>query len=403
MMWLRKGIVHLLAALLLISLLGVADAYSLNHNFSKPDKLESWLAESGVYNKIIPQALNSAQTANSQDGSEGSISLSDPGVSQAATQAFSPATIEQSVNTFLNANYAWLQGKTASPQFAINLSNNKESFAASIGQMVQSHLAGLPACSDSQLVSLQFPVDPLTVACRPPTLDAKTEAQQVTQAISSGDFLNKPELTSTNISKNQPYYQKLSSLPKFFRLSQKLPVILSTLSLLLVLGIIFIAPTRRRGWRRVGSVLLTAGIILIAITFLANWAVKEIESHVKSKVLNGQLQQPYHDLLQKIESSLVRSDMWFGIFYVTLAVIIFIGLFILHRRSNKPAKNESDIKPVPPGTTFPPTNTEPPAGLMPTPRWTGAQTSSPPRPSRTPSPPAAPSPQPRRKPPKLVQ
>jgi hypothetical protein len=352
MIWLRKGIVHLLAFILLVALLGVALAVGFNRDFSNPNKLEGWLAGSNIYSQIIPNALNNAAVASSQDGSEGSVSLNDPGVKQAAAQAVSPVFIQQSVNNILDSNYAWLKGKTTIPNFSINLTTPKQSFANAIGQLVQTHLATISICSDTQLTQLQLPVDPLSVACRPPTLDPKTESAQVAQDINSGDFLNKSVITAANLSgKSQPYYQRLSKLPQAFRISLKLPYILTVTTLVVILGIMVIAPSRRRGLRRIGSTLVVAGIILIADKFITDWLIKKFEGRVFKQTLNGQLKQPYYSVLNRVISSFTQVELWFGAGFLVLGLIIICYLILTRGRSSAVA----NIQPVKPAAAEQPT------------------------------------------------
>lgn len=346
MIWLRKGIVHLLALVLLIALLGIALAVGFNHDFSNPNKLEGWLAGSNIYDQIIPNALNNAAVASSQDGSEGSVALNDPGVRQAAAQAVSPTFLQQSVNNFLDSNYAWLKDKTTIPDFTIDLTAPKQSFANTVGQLVQTHLASVPVCSDTQLTQLQLPVDPLSVVCRPPTLDPKTESAQVTQDINSGDFLNKSVITAANLSgQGQPYYQRLSKLPRAFRVSLKLPYILTVASLVVILGIVVIAPSRRRGLRRIGSTLVAAGIILIADKFITDWLVKKFEGRVFKQTLNGQLKQPYYSVLNHVISGFTQVELWFGAGFLALGLIVICYLILTRGRSSSAAKSQP-AKPV---------------------------------------------------------
>lgn len=408
----RKVFVGFLALCLLVVLLGMADATSINRNFSSPDKLEAWLTDSQIYNHIIPSALSRAQTNGSQDGTSSSVSLNDAGVEQAAFQAFSPAFLQQSVNTFLNGNYAWLKGQTKTPVFIVNLNGPKQTFATTIGQLVQTHLASLPVCTPAQLSQLQLPVDPLTVACRPMTLDPKTEGDQVAASITSGDFINKPVITASsfdqteNSGQAQPYYQKVAFLPKVYSAAQWSPVVLGVISLLLILAIIFIAVPRCKGVRRVGSTLIVAGILLLITKFASDIAVTKIEaSKLFAQTFTGQLRTPYHVLLHQIETSLVQTDLYFGIAFLVIGVAIIVGLILTRGRGAKqpkapiappaqpdPASATSNIKLAP---RRQPTNTDvagPSGGPQPQPRL--RPSSAPLTPSPKPKPP---------RPPRLIQ
>lgn len=354
MIWLRKGVVHLLGLVLFISLLGGVWALDANYNFSQPDKLKAWLHDSKIYDKAISAALNSAQDNQDKNGGDSSVSLKDPTVQAAAQQAFSAQLLENSVNTFIDANYAWLQGKTDKPSFAIDLSGAKTDFASRVGQAVESRLAGLPACTPAEQAQLQIPVDTFNVSCRPAGLDPKTEGNRVRDEINSNqDFLGKPSLNAQNVNQQEsnapaqePYYQKLSRAPDLYRLGQKLPFIFALLAILTASGIVFVALTRRKGWRRVGIIFAVAGVVLLAIKFAADTIANSITEKSLDGGIASQLKQPRDDLVRTIEQQLVKFDLLFGLIFVAIAIIIFV---VLHRtRDGKP-------KPPAAGTPLKPT------------------------------------------------
>lgn len=341
MIWLRKGFVHLLSIVLLLALVGGVAALNVNRDLANPARLESRLAASGIYDKIASAALQQAEKSSSNSSDSGTVSLNDPAVQQAAASVFSPDLIQQGVNTFLNGNYDWLSGKKAVPDFNIDLTSAKESFAKQVGQAAQTHLASLPACSPQQLAQLPIPVDPLTITCRPITLDPRAEGDRVAQEINgNNDFLGNPVITPSSLNQNsaqgsvssqpqpsQPYYQKLSWAPKAYQIGLKLPWILGALSLLCVLGIVFISPQRRRGIRRVGVVLLLAGLVLIAIKVLADAFVNKFAGIVTNNTAIAGLKQPLNDLLHQVEPQLVRGYLWSGIAFLVIAIVIFVVLF----------------------------------------------------------------------------
>lgn len=353
MIWLRKGFVHFLAFLLLLSLVGGVAALDVNRNLA-PAKLENSLASSNIYDQVTASALQQAEKSSSDGGNPGSISLSDPLVKQAAKNVFSPALIQQSVNTFINNNSDWLAGKKPAPDFRIDLTSAKRDFAKQVGYAAQAHLASLPVCSAQQLSQLTIPVDVLSVTCRPPTLDPKTEANQVAQEVNdSSDFLSNPVITAASLNQNQlgqsnstsqgqPYYQKLSWAPKVYQIGLKLPWILGLVALLSALGIVFIAPSRRRGARRIGAVLLVAGLILIFIKAVADASVNKFASLSVKGALGGDFKQPISDFLRKLEPQMVRSYLPFGIVFIAAAVVIFVVLFRSRQRTDKPGSPKRD-------------------------------------------------------------
>src|SRR5665213_4565345 len=109
MIWLRRGVVHFLSFILLVSLLGTALSTSTNSAFSHPNKIETWLSQSNIYNHFVDEVTSQAQ--KSTGGNNSSVALTDVAVQQAAKSAFNAQLLQQDVNTVLNSNYAWLEGK----------------------------------------------------------------------------------------------------------------------------------------------------------------------------------------------------------------------------------------------------------------------------------------------------
>lgn len=344
MIWVRKGSVFLLSLLLLVTLLGSALSTSTNVTLGKPGKVETFLAQSRLYDHFIAYTTDQAKKSTGKSDQSSSVSLNDAAVLAAAKAAFPPSLIQQSVNQFIDANYAWLEGKTSKPEFTIDLTKAKEDFAQRVGKQVTTYAAGLPQCTSVQEVQQQVGVDPLDATCLPPGVDPTLLGAQVTSDIStSGDFLSNPVITPSSINpkgneQGKPYYQKLSQLPKAYRLSTKLPYILGALSILFALGIIFISLTRRKGFRRVGAVLALAGIILVASKFIADFTLRRIEHLIFNTANVGQLQQSLTDFLDRVESSLLKTDLWFGIGFLVLALVIFIALIATRNKGPRKPK-----------------------------------------------------------------
>ncbi|HMH31047.1 MAG TPA: hypothetical protein VK534_01060 [Methylomirabilota bacterium] len=357
MIWLRRGVVFLLVLVLFASLVEGVSALTFNRNLGQATKIEVLLKQSGVYDKALASALQNSQKESDQNGSSDvTISLDDPIVQQAAQQVFTPQLIEQNVNTLIDANYAWLNGKTKTPMFMINLSSSKEDFATRVGKLVQTRLAGLPVCTAAQITQLQIPVSSLTVTCRPPGLDPATEGARVAQEIRSSDFLTKPVITASTLGRDDPsqgkaYYEKLSQAPKLFQLSQKLPIISGVIALLATIGIIFIAPKRRKGWLYVGLVLLVSGGLLAGTRLSANATADQITKHIHDTV-SSQLKQPRDDFVHHLATELTKINLWFGAAFLVLAITIFITLLVTRNRQPKaPSSPESVQQPRPQPTT----------------------------------------------------
>lgn len=366
----RKGIVHLLSLVLMVSLIGGAAAVSVDIAFGQPAKVEAWLDQSNIYSSFVNNAIKQANTSANGGGQGGGISLNDVAVQQAANSAFSPALLRQDVNSVINSNYDWLEGKTATPDFKVDLSAAKTSFAQQVGQYVEARLASLPVCTTAQLplAEQQLNSDPLSLTCRPAPLSPATEGASVTQQLSnSGDFLGNPVITADTISpngnnnSNQPYYKKLSAAPRLYRLATSAPLVLGALAVLTAAGVLFIAPSKRRGLRRIAWVLLEAGILLTIMKFATDFAFKKAEDQIFNKASVGALQQSLTDFAHRAESQLVSVNLYAGIAFLVLAVAIFTYLIISHGRQPRAGTKTPAPGPKKPDAS-PDTSSSPAAG-----------------------------------------
>ena len=354
MIWFRRFVVLILSLILFVCLFAGVLAFSVNRAVAKPANIEAWLNQSGIYSNFVDNVVQQAAKSNGQgdQSNTGStdVSISDPAVQAAAKVAFSPAVLQKDVVIFLNGNYAWLQKKTATPQFVIDLSTAKQTFAEQVGQAVTTHLASLPVCTTAQLEALTTQ-DPLAVTCRPATVDPASTGAAVTAQLANGDgFLSNPVITPTSLSTkgnnqppSQPYYDKFSFAPKAYKAATEAPWALAGLALLCIIGIFFIAPTKRRGVRRVGVVLFEVGILLVAAKFAVDYAFKKAEDHVFNSTSVGPLQHSLTTFAGKLESQLVNTNMYFGIGFLVVALIIFIVFMSTRKRKGKHTPEE--VKP----------------------------------------------------------
>ncbi|HSW85233.1 MAG TPA: hypothetical protein VLF79_01280 [Candidatus Saccharimonadales bacterium] len=407
MIWVRRTIVALLSLILLFALVSEASAVSGKINLSNPQKLETWLAQSNFYHSIVANSLKNAQLSASNDQGAGRISLNDAAVQQTVNSIFTPAVLQSYANTIIDGNYAWLQGKTPTPVFTVDLRPAKQKLAEQINQVVKDRVASLPACTPEQLAQLQSTLntDPLSVPCKLPTMDPETAGKQAAFQISSSEsFLNNPVITANTINPNgktsgKPYYKQLSSLPKAYTWSQRAPWILGGIALLCTLGILFIAPRKRFGLRRLGIVLVIAGIILIIIKFLYDATFNKVEDHVFNNANVGEIQKSLTDFSHHVEAQLVRIDLWFGIAFVLIGSIILIVLWAT--RPKPPTKLQGPK----PGDTIKPSDNKPVSNQSappPTRPVSGSPTPAPTVPSQRPPLPVLKS-QPRPRPPRLIQ
>jgi len=334
MPWYRTLLLRSLAPLLFLALLVTAYATSANLAFAKPDKLEGWLTQSSVYDHVVSYAID--RTKQTTDNPQvASIPTNDPAVQQAAKQAFTSDTLKSAVNKFLDGNYAWLQGKTDKPNFSIDLSQAKQSFAQQLGKYEGDRYESLPVCTAADLAQLENTQNTnlLSLSCRVPGLSAQAASAAVTQAVQNNSgLLNDTTVTPENLSQEQgsqsdkPYYQRLPSAPSAYKIGRILPWLAAVVALLSAIGLILLAPRRRRGVKRVAVTLLLSGLILIIGKFFLNIVFSTVQSKVAGSSTSAQLQQAIIYVLRRAEDQLTRVDFWFGIVFIGVAIVIALVL-----------------------------------------------------------------------------
>lgn len=339
MIWLRNFVVYLLSSLLFVSLFATVITTNVSIILANPTKVETWLDQSGVYSGFVNTAVSKAKTSTG-DNSGGSISLSDAAVQQAAQAAFSTVVLKQDVNKFLDGNYVWLQGKAAKPNFVIDLSGSKQLFAQQVGQYVKAHLASIPICTYAQSLTYQN-IDPLTVTCKPANISSASEGAKITEKLSGATFIENPVITaetfgnSTKGGKNQPYYEKFSEAPKVYQAAVKAPLIFGAVSFVSALGVIFISTNRRKSLRRVAITLAFIGIIFIASKFVLDAVTKAVEKNMFNKSTIVDMQQSLTAFINLVESEITKINLYFGIVFVTIAVLMLFSNTIFKDNSGR--------------------------------------------------------------------
>lgn len=346
MIWVRRFLVSVFSLILLLALVGVVESFSLNAAFSTPTKTEHWLNQSPMYKHFVATVVKQAiqQGNDNHTGQPSIISAKDPAVTQAIQTAFPEQLINQSVATFLNGNYDWLNGKNPKPEFKIDLTMAKTQFTQQIGQIIATHLSQLPACTLSQLNQLQTN-DLLNIGCRPSGIDPSLEAPEIQQQINStSGFLSNPVITADSLNPQQPgsgrpYYQRLHQLPRIYQTAQKLPYALAALSLISALVILLAARTKRLAWRHIAKVLVTAGLILALGKLVCDIIFNKGQAMLFNTTSNGEIQRALTDFAHRAIDYVAHLNMIGGIVYLVLAAIIILTLFLTRARKPRQLKS----------------------------------------------------------------
>lgn len=345
----RKLLLALLGIVLFGSLLGVAITTSSNLTLHNQEKVEKWLDESKLYEHFVSNAVKQGQVAvGSVTENDDVTSLSDTAVYDAAQTAFSQKLVKESIHTVIDSNYAWLRGETPTPEFKVNLTDAKQSFAEQVGAYVTTSMSTLPVCSAAQLAQMQN-IDPLSATCRPANINPKTAGQQVTQQIiDSNELLSNPILTAETInpdpaSQKNPYYEKFSILPKAYQFGEKLPYIFAALIVLSATVFILLYVPRRRGVLWASIISGVAGVLLVSTKFTSDFAFNQLENRIFNSATSGEVQKSLTNFVQLIQDASTTIQMYFGIGFLIMGLILFLA----SRSRKEIGPTEPNLPPIP--------------------------------------------------------
>ena len=349
----------LASSLLKLSLFLLASIGALVVVFGTATPLKGALRQSNIYTSAVDSVLDSAgKQSNSQPGQQASgnnggqgLPIDQPGLREAAKTAITPTFLQSTAEQIIDGIYGWLGGKTAQPQFSIDISTVKQQFTQAMGDYAVNRAKGLPACTPQQARDLAVSKpDPLSIPCLPTGFDVNSLRAQVADQVNKNtgnSILQNNTITADNLPKNdqgqnpvQQITDKASKLPQIFHWFKLAPWILGGLALLLAAFVLLLADERRLGLKSVAWSFISIGAILmlevIVTTIIANKLTGP--SGPLAKKFNGGnvLQQPlistFHSLGQSVNGKLLI----FGIIYLVLGIGTLI---ILRTTKNEGSKS----------------------------------------------------------------
>ncbi len=268
MNFLRRTIYHGAGAFF-TSLLAITPfVFAIAMTLGNSGTIQNIIKASGAYQQYPQIALEHAVKETKDPGSK--QVLSDPAAQKAITSALPEDLLEKSVGSFIDGLYGWLEGKTAEPQFTIDLSQAKQGIATNLAAYAEKRAASLPPCSLAQLRALGQNIDPLSLPCLPPNVSQQQVGQQVSQQLTSNTgFIEHPVISNDTIKQandGKSFVADLDSVPKAYRIVQASKWVLLVLIVGLGAALVFARKNRLAGLRHVGlSLILTGAFLTLAL------------------------------------------------------------------------------------------------------------------------------------------
>ncbi len=330
----RKGLVGGLTTLLVVFLFGLALDVGILHTLGNPDSVKKVLADSGIYNSVVPNALAQAQNLST---SAGDIPLNDPQIQAAAKTALTPAEIQGDANQIIDSVYAWLNDKTATPNFNIDLSSTKSAFAENVADIVQQRAASLPVCTSASEIS----TNAYSATCLPPGTTPAEAASQVKDQVLSGQGFLDQNINANSVkgsdSNQNIFSDQLNKLPDQYRRLKHAPYITALLAILAAAGIVLLSSTRTRGLRRVGIALAIVGIIMLVFAWGSNKLISsQVIPHIN--IDNAATQKEIRSVVRDLAQAIDKNYWVFGVIYTVLGALFIGSEQIMMRLVDRPAK-----------------------------------------------------------------
>lgn len=319
MLILKRTLLVLITSLFTTLLFTTAWTEGVVRSVGSPEPVKKTLSDSGIYSTLISSFLNQAKTSSS---SNGDVSLTDPIIQKAATQTFTPQILQRDTETILDSTYQWLNGAVAKPDFKIDLSSVKTSFANNVSTALQAQLQTLPVCP-TNMNNSNF--DALTATCLPKGTTAASAAAKVKDNLLSGKgFLENPVITADNVKQNgssqSAFADQYKKIPGYFQKAKMAPLLFGSLAILSAIAIVFLSATRMKGVRHISFTLLFVGILMLVFAWGANYLLNQ-KLLPKIKIDNNQVLQDKVQVLAKDLTAQIDKNYWiFGGTYTGLAV-----------------------------------------------------------------------------------
>jgi hypothetical protein len=300
---------------------------------SSPPKMKSAISQSGFYDSLVSGIL-----AQSQQQTVGltnpidTIPLDRPTIQTAIQTAFPPKLLQTQSETLIDGLYVWLQGQASQPDFKIDLTSAKASFALAMGNYTQARLSTLPACTIATPIDT---FDAFSSSCLPAGLDIPSEVQKVElEVATSTQFLPTTTLTASSFtgSSGQPLFQQLHELPGYYQTALRLPMVFAVLTI--ITGIVAVASNlhKRRALHRLGTICIGVGLFFIITALLLNSLFQNFTNSLNAQPTGSFFTQKFNQIFNQADKFINREYLILGAASMALGIVIYIAVNLLPLR-----------------------------------------------------------------------
>jgi hypothetical protein len=331
---LRKLGLGLAVTILIVSSLTLAFFAGLYSLASSPQTLENTLSGSTLFTQLQQTIVTQASSSLPDD----------PGVQAALSQAVSPTFLQHSSQQIVANVYSWMQGTAATPNFAIDISSVKTSFANNITTYLQQKLITLPPCTE-RIAPPESLDDILALTCLPPNITPETIADTAHQDVLNSNLLgvdNTIDISNgIGSTPGKTLTEQLAIIPQLYHFYLLSLYILPVILLLCSLVIVFLSATRRGGIKRVAWLYISTGIVSGLAAAGSVWLLGILASLLGSTTTPGELLT----LIQTLASDIRQWWLIISSVYIVFGIILLTTVRLTRPRLRTPQSgNIQDAK-----------------------------------------------------------
>lgn len=346
MTFLKRALLFAVVPFFSFLLLLLAIDFAVVRSVGDPKQIKDILSENKVYETIIPNLLDQAKETAAKAGNGGELSLGDPAIQAAAKEAFSPQFVETTTETVIDSIFKWLEGGTPLPDFSIDLTQTKATFAGAVAQKAQQRATSLPACPRGGQPSSD---DPFKTECLPSGVTPASVGDSArTKMLNNQDFLKDPVITANSIKSEGTdksiFADQFADAPDYYQRFKASPWLIGLLALGLGAAVVFLSASRRKGLRHVGIILVIVGLGMLVLSWGGNKAVNE--QLPKLTLDKGVLQDKVHDLIKDVTQKLNGNFTFFGGAYMALGAAAIAFSLIFRRGGQRVLKKVPTHEPT---------------------------------------------------------
>jgi len=341
----KKLALGLFSSLFIFLLFATAFDIGFVRTTTHPGTVKRLISESGLYDSLVPNVLQQNKTIST---SVGNISTTDPAIQKAVTAAITPDQVKRQTEGAIDNIYQWLDGAVSQPTFNIDFSSSKGSLATNIAGVVQQKAAALPACTPEQSAAIAQSAnfDAVNANCLPFGLSAAALADQVRSSLNSNNgFISQAQVSANQVkgSNNQSFFgsDTAKQIPKQYQRAKKTPLILSILTILCGLAVVFLSSSWQKGLRHIGINLAVIGVVMLVVAWGLNRAVST-KIAPKISLDNLVLQQDIRNLVTDIGQQVAKNYYFFGGVYTVLGAGSLAAVAIANKRNRSVLPSPKD-------------------------------------------------------------